>query len=103
MEPSAQSAFSESNASGKAIIVGEHAVVYGASAIALPLLSMPAQFRLIELGDRTHQTPSSRLMMQGELMSDEVSAIIDEALELSEKITTMRLSKVILIFLSARD
>ncbi|KRK80501.1 hypothetical protein FD03_GL001925 [Companilactobacillus nodensis DSM 19682 = JCM 14932 = NBRC 107160] len=45
---------------GKTIIMGEHAVVYGYPAIAIPLVSIPVIVRINEINDQKESTLSSK-------------------------------------------
>lgn len=46
---------SQASACGKAIIIGEHAVVYGAKAVAIPLLNLNMELNLIPESIDTHK------------------------------------------------
>lgn len=62
---------------GKAIVVGEHAVVYGAKAIAVPLKNQPVRFTIEEIGKGDL---ASKLTICGTEIEEEVSQLVDEAL-----------------------
>ena len=68
-------------ACGKAIIVGEHAVVYGAAAVAIPLVDLRMQVDLTPIADGS-ETPTIRLKLGGEAVSAQVRGLITDALEL---------------------
>lgn len=67
------------DATGKAILVGEHAVVHGAKAVAMPLLSMQMGVRLTPLGE--YSPPRIRVMLGGRTVSDHLKGVIDEAFD----------------------
>ena len=64
----------EVSSCGKAIIVGEHAVVYGASAVAMPLPNMQMRIRL-----SPSKGKKSTLKLGNNKTSDHVLGIIDDA------------------------
>ncbi len=77
----------EAGACGKAIIVGEHAVVYGARAIALPLTSMSirlkADFHLRdEYPGSAERSCDSELWLSDSLISDQGSEVLRDAMQL---------------------
>jgi mevalonate kinase len=70
-------------ACGKAIIVGEHAVVYGARAVAMPVpslmmsLTLKPTFRTTAAGD-----PEIRIFLGGRAVTEHLEGVVQEALEL---------------------
>lgn len=71
---------SKASACGKAIIVGEHAVVYGSHAVAMPLKQMRMSLELTPLGNS--QDHRFQLKLGGKDVSERVSGVIPEALDL---------------------
>jgi mevalonate kinase len=68
------------HACGKAILVGEHAVVYGAPAIALPLPSQRIQVSLdLEVSRRID---SNRLILNGDHLPPDATHVIADAFQL---------------------
>lgn len=67
------------SASGKAIIVGEHAVVYGARAVAMPVVSMRMGVRLHRLADLPSRAPEFRILLGGRSVSDHLAGVVAEA------------------------
>jgi mevalonate kinase len=68
------------SACGKAIIVGEHAVVYGTHAVALPLKQMRLQLTLTPLP--RHDKQQIQLTMAGHEASPRVNSVLSDAMEL---------------------
>ncbi len=72
------------SACGKAIIVGEHAVVYGAHAVAMPLLQIG-----MELEVRPHlddlQSDHFRLKLSDKVVSERIAEIIPDAFRLIDQ------------------
>ncbi|NRA46562.1 MAG: mevalonate kinase [Oligoflexales bacterium] len=66
----------EVSSCGKAIIVGEHAVVYGSSAVAMPLPSMQMHIRL-----SPSKGNKNTLKLGNNKISDHVLGIIDDAFQ----------------------
>jgi mevalonate kinase len=64
-------------ACGKTIIVGEHAVVYGAKAVAMPLINLAMGVSLTPLP--TRNTPVFKAMIGGRNVSDHVMGVIEDA------------------------
>jgi mevalonate kinase len=64
-------------ACGKTIIVGEHAVVYGAKAVAMPLTNLAMGVSLTPLP--TRQNPIFKAMIGGRNVSDHVMGVIEDA------------------------
>lgn len=65
----------QAHASGKAILIGEHAVVYGAHAVAMPLKEMRMQARL------TRTRRDIRVLLQGRLVNDHLKGVVDDAFQ----------------------
>ena len=72
-----------SAACGKAIIVGEHGVVYGASAIAMPVRSMGIELSLCP--QKPADSKDYKLLLGGHEVSEQISDLIPEALRLLGK------------------
>jgi mevalonate kinase len=67
-------------AAGKVILVGEHAVVYGARAIAIPLLSKSMNLRIYT--DRVlTNTPKVKFQIAGKPVNEQLIAMVSEAFE----------------------
>lgn len=70
-------------ACGKAIIVGEHAVVYGARAVAMPV---PSLMMSLELKPTFHVTAAGeadiRIFLGGRAVTEHLEGVVQEALEL---------------------
>jgi mevalonate kinase len=66
------------SASGKAILVGEHAVVYGASAIAIPLENLRIELNIANLT----QPRSHSITINQKKVPAEVAEIVGEAIKL---------------------
>jgi mevalonate kinase len=67
-------------ACGKTIIVGEHAVVYGARAVAMPLTNMAMGVRLTRTPARTQSgAPVFKAVFGGRNLSDHVMGVIEDA------------------------
>ncbi|SMF14617.1 mevalonate kinase [Pseudobacteriovorax antillogorgiicola] len=71
----------KASACGKAIIVGEHAVVYGSHAVAMPLKQMRMNLELIPQRDSS-ENHQFLLKLGGKEVSERVSGVIPEALDL---------------------
>lgn len=69
------------SASGKAIIVGEHAVVYGAKAVAMPVVSMRMGVKLTRQPQHTGEAPKFKVMLGGRSVSDHLAGVVDEAFQ----------------------
>jgi mevalonate kinase len=69
-----------SRAAGKIILVGEHAVVYGARAIAIPLLSKSMNLRIFTDRVATN-TPKIKFQIGGKPVNDQLIAMVQEAFE----------------------
>ena len=65
------------HACGKAILVGEHAVVYGADAVAMPVKSQRIQFCLDP--KLKSQDQSSQLILNGKRAPKEIESVINDA------------------------
>jgi mevalonate kinase len=69
-------------ASGKAIIVGEHAVVYGARAVAMPLQSLQMSVRLVPTARRDKSgKPLMRLRLGGRSVTAHLAGVLDDAFD----------------------
>ncbi|MCX6105973.1 MAG: mevalonate kinase [Proteobacteria bacterium] len=70
----------QASASGKAIIVGEHAVVYGARAVAMPINSLQMNVRLTvtQKYDKNGQ-PQVRMLIGGRPVTAHLRGVIDDA------------------------
>ncbi len=68
------------SACGKAIIVGEHAVVYGTHAVALPLKQMRLHLTLTP--QPRHDKQQIQLTMAGHEASPRVNSVLSDAMEL---------------------
>lgn len=68
---------------GKAILVGEHAVVYGARAVAMPVPSLTMSIRL-QLTERrnAHGEPDVRISLGGRAVTEHLGGVVKEAREL---------------------
>jgi mevalonate kinase len=66
---------------GKAIVVGEHAVVYGARAVAMPLHSMQVSLQIRKRHGLIFK-PRVRMFLAGVPVSDHLLGIVDDAAEL---------------------
>lgn len=67
-------------ACGKTIIVGEHAVVYGAKAVAMPLTTMAMGVRLTRSSARgVGGAPVFKAIFGGRNVSDHVTGVIEDA------------------------
>jgi len=77
-------------ACGKAIIVGEHAVVYGATAVAMPVQSMHIHVQLSPVRNSRGQVvfaesgerPTVRLMLGRKRASEHLTAVVEDAFAL---------------------
>lgn len=69
-------------ACGKAILVGEHAVVYGAKAVAMPLLTQKMQFSLRPICDRSSR--ESIFLLGGKPVSGRMLRVLESAFKLLE-------------------
>jgi mevalonate kinase len=68
------------SASGKAIIVGEHAVVYGARAVAMPVHNLQMSVRLTPTGLVGRQgAPQIRVFLGGRTVTDHLRGVVDDA------------------------
>ena len=72
----------ETTACGKAIIVGEHAAVYGAHAVAIPLHQMRFRFHMTERAVRFGHAPEVHLKLAGHEGSPRLQAVVFKAMEL---------------------
>ncbi len=71
------------SACGKAIIVGEHAVVYGTRAVAMPLPSMRFRFSLRPISTLS-SFPKIQLLLDGKEVSERMQAVVSQAMQLLE-------------------
>ncbi len=69
------------SACGKAIIVGEHAVVYGAKAVAIPVHSMQISLQIRKRHGLILK-PRVRMYLAGAPVSEHLRGIVDDAAEL---------------------
>lgn len=69
-------------ACGKAILVGEHAVVYGARAVAMPLRELRMQVELHPGHYKADQEPQFSLKLGDKEMSPRIGGVITEAMAL---------------------
>lgn len=65
---------------GKAIIVGEHSVVYGSNAVAMPLKSLNLSLQLNKSDD-----PASSIVFEGRKVPDHVLKVLDDCFKLFGK------------------
>lgn len=73
---------STASAVGKAIIVGEHAVLYGARAVAMPLPTVTMNVSLQPVQQRNADgSPLTRLSLGKKAVSDHLQGIVSEAFE----------------------
>ena len=70
----------KSSSCGKAILIGEHSVVYGTHAIALPLKQMRMYFEIEPLKNKTET--QIQLKLGGQEASSRLTDVIPEAIEL---------------------
>lgn len=71
------------SASGKAILIGEHAVVYGAHAVAMPLKEMHMRARLVATQRETAAgDPLIRVLLQGRLVNEHLKGVVDDAFQI---------------------
>jgi len=71
------------SACAKAIIVGEHAVVYGARAVAMPVPSLQMTIRLTPTARRHPDgAPVIRVLLGGRSVSPHVDGLVEEAFKL---------------------
>lgn len=73
------------SACGKSILIGEHAVVYGAEAIALPVMSMRMQVRVKETSERSTNSKDKAVVemrLSNRPVSDLILSVAHQALEL---------------------
>lgn len=68
----------QADACGKAIIIGEHAVVYGARAVAMPLTSMRIRLEL-EMHGPLHQGGSIRLQFGQKEVPEHLAGVVADA------------------------
>jgi mevalonate kinase len=73
----------ESSAPGKAIVVGEHGVVYGGHAVALPVTSARMSLTLTELPGHTEQ--GSRIYLGGQEVTSHLDGILNEAFQILDE------------------
>ncbi len=72
----------KTRASGKAILIGEHAVVYGAHAVAMPLKEMHMQAHLVATQRRTSAgEPLIRVLLQGRPVNEHLKGVVDDAFQ----------------------
>jgi mevalonate kinase len=71
-------------ACAKAILVGEHAVVYGARAVAMPVSSMQMQVKMRSWGPAPHVTPTIRVTLGGQKVSEHLRAVVHDAFTVLE-------------------
>lgn len=67
------------DACAKFIVVGEHAVVYGATAVAAPIDKMRVTLRLVPTNQFINHVPKMDLTLGGRSVSDHVSGLLQEA------------------------
>lgn len=69
---------------GKAIIVGEHAVVYGTHAVAIPLKQMRMHITIkpFTASQKRDHTPEFHLKLSGKEVSSRISGVIPDTLDL---------------------
>ncbi|MFW7377477.1 MAG: mevalonate kinase [Oligoflexus sp.] len=72
---------------GKAIIVGEHAVVYGAHAVAMPLKQLRMQIELKPALKNHDESSEFHLKLGGKEVSKRISDVFPEAFELLQQPT----------------
>lgn len=72
----------ESTACGKAIIVGEHAAVYGVQALAMPLRQMRFRFILRPMATRVDDRPDVHLKLGGHEVSRRIQSVVLKAMEM---------------------
>lgn len=72
----------ETTACGKAIITGEHAAVYGAHAVAIPLHQMRFRFQMNQKATRYGAQPDIHLKLAGHEGSPRLKAVVLRAMEL---------------------
>ncbi|MES2744455.1 MAG: mevalonate kinase [Bdellovibrionota bacterium] len=72
----------ETTACGKAIITGEHAAVYGAHAVAIPLHQMRFRFNMTQKTMRLGSAPEIHLTLAGHEGSPRLKAVVLHAMEL---------------------
>lgn len=72
----------KASACGKAILVGEHAVVYGARAVAMPLRELRMQVELHPLTSKVDHEPQFSLKLGDKEMSPRIGGVIAEAMAL---------------------
>lgn len=70
----------QASACGKAIIVGEHAVVYGTHAVAMPLKSLRLQLSISPV--TRIEKPQIQLSLAGHEASSRVISVVSDAMEL---------------------
>ena len=69
-------------ASGKVILVGEHAVVYGARAVAIPVHGLQMSVRLTPTGRRTGKgEPQIRVLLGGRTVTAHLRGVVDDAFD----------------------
>ncbi|MBM4252974.1 MAG: hypothetical protein FJ146_13460 [Deltaproteobacteria bacterium] len=73
------------SASGKAIIVGEHAVVYGARAVAMPVPSLKMAVNLTPSGKQDrHGQPQIRMFIGGRPATSHLRGVVEDAFRVLE-------------------
>ena len=71
----------QASAGGKTILLGEHAVVYGARAIALPIRNRRLQLNLEQSG-KGHERPNIKVILAGRSAPQKVYDVVQQALDL---------------------
>lgn len=75
----------QANASGKAIIVGEHAVVYGARAVAMPVPNLKMAVNLTPSGkEGRNGRPQIRMLIGGRPATSHLQGVVEDAFRVLE-------------------
>ncbi len=91
----------ESSAPGKAIVVGEHGVVYGGHAVALPVSNARMSLTLTEpTGVHTGNDVSSQIFLGGQDVTDHLEGLVNEVFQILDvkprRITIEGISTVVI-------